>query len=213
MPHLDSESFSLLVIDNESNKPLSEKGWFIKFYAPWCGHCTKLAPTWTELYEKHSETLNVAKVDCTQPQSKNLCSRLEVRGYPTLGYLPAQSESEEFAGHIIKYRGVRDLPSLEEWLFKDGYSVAAKSGVEGSEPVKIPPFEEGLENKEVPPQRMIYDIQRVIDRLFKRYGLADVVPPVARYLIVLTLCSLPFILYFYCLCKYYVSDEDYQAAS
>ena len=59
---------------------------FIKFYAPWCGHCQKLAPAWDELaksYEK-DEQVKIAKVDCTQHQA--VCQEHEIRGYPTLAY-------------------------------------------------------------------------------------------------------------------------------
>ena len=38
--------------------------WFVKFYAPWCGHCKKLEPDWEEVaYElKEEGRINVAKV-------------------------------------------------------------------------------------------------------------------------------------------------------
>jgi len=56
---------------------------FVKFFAPWCGHCKRLAPVWTELAEKvRSQTgVRVLKVDCTLPESRDLCNEQEVHRY------------------------------------------------------------------------------------------------------------------------------------
>merc|ERR1711862_309841 len=82
---------------------------FVKFYAPWCGHCKRLAPDWdkaaTALKEKGSKA-KIAKADCTV--EKDACSKNEVRGYPTLKFFANGELVEKYAGKrtaedIIEY--------------------------------------------------------------------------------------------------------------
>ncbi|XP_043667732.1 thioredoxin domain-containing protein 5 homolog [Vespula pensylvanica] len=86
---------------------IKKKNSFVMFYAPWCGHCQRLGPTWTQLAEIYNEgdsNIKIAKVDCTIDNV--LCSEHDVTGYPTLKFFKAG----EFKG--TKFRGTRDLPSL-----------------------------------------------------------------------------------------------------
>ena len=96
--------------------------WFIKFYAPWCGHCKKLAPTWDELAEATADPENnledfvIAKVDCTE--HGGVCKRFGVTGYPNLQLI---------ANHqVYQYKGARSLTALMSFLggdFGDGNPV------------------------------------------------------------------------------------------
>jgi len=58
--------------------------WFVKFHAPWCGHCRALAPTWANVAEELDGAVAVADVDCTA--NPGTCDRFNkvVKGYPTL---------------------------------------------------------------------------------------------------------------------------------
>merc|ERR1712216_926758 len=62
------------------------KSVFIKFLAPWWGHCKSMKPAWDQLMEEFmdSKSAVVADVDCTVHQ--DLCGKHGVQGYPTIKY-------------------------------------------------------------------------------------------------------------------------------
>ena len=76
-----------LTLDNfehltQLNTGATTGDWFIKFYAPWCGHCKRLAPTWEEVATELKGQVNVAKVDVTE--NRALGKQFGVKGFPTL---------------------------------------------------------------------------------------------------------------------------------
>ncbi|CAM9152898.1 unnamed protein product, partial [Sphacelaria rigidula] len=62
----------------------------VEFYAPWCGHCKKLAPVYeqvAQIFAAERDVLVVAKVDAAD--EKELGSRFGVSGFPTIKFFPA----------------------------------------------------------------------------------------------------------------------------
>eukprot|EP00804_Cyclotella_cryptica_P028099 CCRYP_016164-RA/>CCRYP_016164-RA protein AED:0.06 eAED:0.06 QI:130/1/1/1/1/1/4/1615/205 len=94
------------------DEALVSKNTFIKFYAPWCGHCKKLAPDWDALADEYSSSSSVliGSVDCTSDDSKELCEKYGVSGYPTLKYFKDGDTSGE------AYNGARSLDALKEFV-------------------------------------------------------------------------------------------------
>lgn len=67
-----------------------------------CGHCKALAPAWEQVATNLKGILPIVKVDCTSEQA--LCSRYDVRGYPTIKLFKKKQPTD--------YNGGRDAKSL-----------------------------------------------------------------------------------------------------
>jgi protein disulfide-isomerase A1 len=95
--------------DSIVNDP--SKDVLVKYYAPWCGHCKALAPTWDDLGSHASEIsdLVIAKFDATA----NEVEGLNIRGYPTLKFYPKGNKDG------IDYEGDRDVEAFKDWLMKN----------------------------------------------------------------------------------------------
>ena len=125
----------------------------VKYYAPWCGHCKKMAPlyeTLADIYaldEEAKEKVVIGKIDGTL----NDVFGIEITGYPTLALYPAGDLSKE----PIIYKGPRTLESFLQFIKENG-----AHGIDGAQILAdntpVEEFEEDIEefeeDEEVPVQ-------------------------------------------------------------
>jgi len=77
-----------LTKDNFANKVFgSEHIWVVEFFAPWCGHCKKLAPEYDKAATNLKGIVRVGAVNCDEQQE--LCGSFGVKGFPTIKFFPS----------------------------------------------------------------------------------------------------------------------------
>jgi protein disulfide-isomerase-like protein len=99
----------------QASTGMTTGNWFVKFYAPWCGHCQALAP----IFEAAEEEVRLdwesepnplfAEVDCIK--ATKTCKRFNVKAYPTLGFL--------VRGKYVEYTDTRDTSAIVDFVQQD----------------------------------------------------------------------------------------------
>lgn len=107
----------VLVADARNFKQVIQQDALVlmEFYAPWCGHCKKLAPEWERAATDLKGKAVLAKIDATE--EAELAEKYEIEGYPTVKFWQDGSGPEDYEGgrsaqDIIAWVGKRTGPAV-----------------------------------------------------------------------------------------------------
>jgi len=132
-----------VLTDRSFRGHISRGDHFVMMYAPWCGHCARLKPDWEKLAKKSGvKGTKIGKVDCTA--NKDVCSKYDVTGYPTLLYFRN--------GNLVEnYKGAKTLDGLKEYLKTMKHKENTDKGKEKPSTAEKKPKDTGSKSK--PPKK------------------------------------------------------------
>jgi len=118
IPEKNDDPVKVVVADTLQEMVIdSDKNVLLEFYAPWCGHCKKLAPTLEEVaisYENETDVV-IAKMDATV---NDISTKIfNIKGYPTLYLVSA-------TGKTVNYEGDRTKEDIIDFINKNRDSVS-----------------------------------------------------------------------------------------
>jgi protein disulfide-isomerase A6 len=73
----------------------SAQPWLVEYFAPWCGHCQKLAPEWKKAATSLKGIVRFGAVNCDDEANKPLCGKYGVQGFPTIKVFAASAPGEK----------------------------------------------------------------------------------------------------------------------
>uniref|UniRef100_A0A453C0M9 Thioredoxin domain-containing protein n=1 Tax=Aegilops tauschii subsp. strangulata TaxID=200361 RepID=A0A453C0M9_AEGTS len=119
IPKVNDQPVKVVVADNIDEIVFnSGKNVLLEFYAPWCGHCRKLAPILEEVAVslQDDEDVVIAKMDGT---ANDIPTDFAVEGYPALYFYSSSG------GDLLTYDGQRTAKELISFIKKNRGAKAA----------------------------------------------------------------------------------------
>ena len=95
----------------------SDEVWLVEFFAPWCGHCQKLAPDWEKAAKALKGIVKVGAVDMTTDQSVG--APYGIQGFPTIKLFSKGASP-------VDYNGGRSAREIAEWAVKQAEAVVKR---------------------------------------------------------------------------------------
>merc|ERR1712038_951154 len=107
VPESNDEPVFVLVGSEFEKVVGKDKDVFVEFYAPWCGHCKRLAPEYEKVGEAFGDvdSVVIAKIDATENDTPE-----DIKGFPTLLFYPKGETT------AVKYGGDRTQEAIVEWI-------------------------------------------------------------------------------------------------
>ena len=109
-----------VLTDDNFEEKTKEGIWMIKFFAPWCGHCKRMAGAWKDFAAASNDLFHVAEVDCTV--NTKTANKFGIRGFPTIKLLEGENAP-------VEYRGARDVPSWMKFLKEKVHDASVKAQI------------------------------------------------------------------------------------
>lgn len=114
---VEDDDVLVLTRDNFFHVVSPKDAILVEFYAPWCGHCQKLAPEYAEAAKQlKEEGIRIGKVDATK--ETELAKEHLVSGYPTIKLFKKGQPVEDYTGGrtaqaIVEYMRMHSDPNYK----------------------------------------------------------------------------------------------------
>jgi len=98
---LTASNFKKLVLDDKDSL------WLVEFYAPWCGHCKQLAPSYEVAAKQLKGVVKLGAVDMDEEQSVG--APYNIQGFPTIKWFGFDKQNPK------DYSGARDADGMRKF--------------------------------------------------------------------------------------------------